>query len=207
MIPGDGTIRVFDKNTGAERTVNPLSSTAQTYLTATGEGRKAFRAYTVEDNTFVTNREVNTAMAAAKSAVQDNVVLFWVRQAFAAAWFHINMNADYSGPWSTVVKSSAAQDNQTGVTFNDVTITKTVDDPVPMHVADVQGRTAGSGGGDDSTSFMATRIWYALEASSTSTLRRAMPPTETRWPRGRFWRATTSPPPRSPSMAKRLWAP
>lgn len=52
------TIRVFDLLTGEEGTVSILDADDEDYLTTTGEPKDAFVAITLEDATFIVNREV-----------------------------------------------------------------------------------------------------------------------------------------------------
>ena len=59
LLPGDGTILVYDALTGAAKTVNSMTSDALDYLTASTH--EAFAFVSVVDYTFVVNREVIVA--------------------------------------------------------------------------------------------------------------------------------------------------
>lgn len=163
VIPGDGTIRVFAKD-GTEQTVNAIGAAAQTYLTSTGNARTAFRARTISDFTFVTNREIDTAMGAAASASQDNTCLIWVRQTGVKASVNIGMSSTYSGDW-TWINYDEAQ-TPFGGTGNIVTlaaISTDLTDPEPVPVAMVEAGASGSAFSDNSdTQYYAQKIYRAL---------------------------------------------
>lgn len=59
LVPGDGTIIVYDALTGLEKTVNSMAADAVDYLTASSH--EAFAFVSVVDYTFVVNREVVVA--------------------------------------------------------------------------------------------------------------------------------------------------
>lgn len=78
-IIADGLIRVFDVQTGAERTVNAPGGWA--YLSTVTDYAADFDAVTVGDYTFVTNRRVTCAMAPLGTDTQpDEAYQIWLNR-------------------------------------------------------------------------------------------------------------------------------
>jgi len=165
VIPGDGTLRVFAKD-GTEQTVNAISAAAQTYLTSSGNARDAFRARTIVDNTFVTNREIDTEIdSGTLSAAERNIALFWVRQTSQGMVIQVNMKHAY-GPagWKSTNLVSVAADNAVPTIYTEPSITTTLTDESPTLVARAETtNTAQTVQSDFQTNRMAQRLWRALK--------------------------------------------
>ena len=78
MVVTDGDLKVYDKATGAAKTVTYPDG--KTYLDVVGAASEQFRLLTVADTTFVVNRETIVAMSTATSAAQDFQALVAVKQ-------------------------------------------------------------------------------------------------------------------------------
>lgn len=95
VIIGDGWIRVFDANTGTEKTV--LTPNGVGYLAADNNPKNSFRAKTLIDYTFIANREIEVAMDSDTSAAKQNYALVFVKQGINAAVYTVKVNGtDYS---------------------------------------------------------------------------------------------------------------
>lgn len=162
VIPGDGTLRVFAKD-GTEQTVNAISAAAQTYLTSSGNARDAFRARTIVDNTFVTNREIDTEVDSAASAAQDNTCLMWVRQAGNGPDnVTIQMKSTYNGTWSWLEFDFQQNSNTgNGNVVTQAAVVADIADPDPLLVASVQ--TPSNGHYATQTTGVAQHIYRALD--------------------------------------------
>lgn len=167
VIPGDGTLRVFAKD-GTEQTVNPIGAAAQTYLTSSGNARDAFRARTIIDNTFVTNREIDTEIdSGTLSAAERNIAMFWVRSTLSNAAFNIGMAIDFNGSWDWVQHGpSNSLVAAAGQRWNDPAFVKSVDDEVPaiLAILETQNNTQSA----ISTSLLAQKLWSALTYLKTN---------------------------------------
>lgn len=62
IVIDNGMIRAFDLITGEEGTITPTTVDAEDYLLTAGNAKDAFRLLTIEDTTFIANRDVTPAM-------------------------------------------------------------------------------------------------------------------------------------------------
>lgn len=162
IIAGNGTLRVFAKD-GTEQTVNAIGAAAQTYLTSTGLARSVFRARTINDFTFVTNREVDTAIAAAASPAQDNTCLIWVRQTASRAIVNIAMSSTYNGDWTWINYDDQQGDfSGSGTLRTESGINTNLTDAEPVPVAVVEAVVGSGADSATDTQYMAQKIHRAL---------------------------------------------
>lgn len=136
VFPGDGTVKVFDKATGAAQTVNAIPAAAATYITV-ADPRKNLRALTLADNTIVTNKTVNTAMDGTTTA--DPVVqpaLIWVRQnqVTSGQFWGIEMWGDFDGTGDPTANWTFFSN---GAPFGITNLVITVDDKAPRAAAQI----------------------------------------------------------------------
>lgn len=83
LIIEGGKLRIYNMLSGVRATLtdNCPSGHLEDYLTHTGEAYKAFDAVTVEDTTFILNRQVTAQMDDAKTAKRDNKAIFYFKAA------------------------------------------------------------------------------------------------------------------------------
>lgn len=96
VLIGDGWVRVFDADTGTEKTVATPNGVA--YLNVDNSPKTSFRCKTILDYTFVVNREVTAAMSATTTAAKVNYALVFVKQGVASSTVYtVRVNGvDYS---------------------------------------------------------------------------------------------------------------
>lgn len=86
----EGSIRVFDIKTGAEKTLNAPDGLS--YLTTTGDDAEVFRAVTVADYTFVLNRERKFTLSSDQTPARANKALVAVKAGNYGRTYSIHIN-------------------------------------------------------------------------------------------------------------------
>ena len=101
VLLSDDTIRVFDADTGVEKTV--AKPDGVTYLSVSDSPKTSFRCKTILDYTFIVNREITTAMSAATTASAINYAIVFVKQGVSSSTVYtVRINGtDYSYTSST----------------------------------------------------------------------------------------------------------
>lgn len=94
-----GELRVFNMNEGVECTVtdNTPGGHLETYLTHTDEAFKAFDAVTVEDTTFLANRQVVVRMDTATTDERPNEAIFYFKAGSYSTTYRARIKR--SGTW------------------------------------------------------------------------------------------------------------
>ncbi len=109
----DDDLRVFDLQSGAEKTVS--FPDGKTYLNATSP-KTAFKAVTVADYTFIVNREVETGMTADRSPTRPAEALLFFRAATYREKFTVTINGN---SWGLEMPQSASGGNTDGFLSTD----------------------------------------------------------------------------------------
>lgn len=108
VVIEDDNLRVFDLD-GNEKTVN--FPNGKGYLNAS-DPSSAFRAVTVADYTFITNREVTTAMRAAKTAYRAPQCILFFKQVAHEVAYNVTLDGNsgtYTAPSTGAVSTSTAR--------------------------------------------------------------------------------------------------
>lgn len=119
VLVENGQMLIFNMVTGAVCTrTNP--GVIDSYLTHTGPAREAFDAVTVEDTTFLVNRQRTTAMKTTKSPIRPNRALYYFKSASYSTTYRAHLvvgGVTYTASYVTP-DNSAATNAQFIVTNN-----------------------------------------------------------------------------------------
>lgn len=106
----NGTVEIFNLITGT-RCTKTTEAAISAYLAHTGPAREAFDAVTVEDTTFIVNRQKTVLMSTTKSAKRPNKALFYFKAGnYSTAYTaHITYSGTtYSVTYTTPDNSASA---------------------------------------------------------------------------------------------------
>ena len=108
----DGVLKIFEAETGVERTVTTPDGVG--YLTSTGTDKTVFRAVSVADHTFILNREVSMELETTLSPLRPNLALVSVRAGNYGHKYSIHLDgvevALYETPDGSVAAHSPSVD-------------------------------------------------------------------------------------------------
>lgn len=124
VLISDSSIRVFDMNTGAEKTVATPDGVSYLDIGATDSPHQAFKAVSVADYTFIANTKKTTALNVATTAAVVNEALVWVKQGSYNTKYSITGTNPFS--FSTGATKHSAGTTHDGETFSDVSEADTV---------------------------------------------------------------------------------
>lgn len=110
LVVIEGTsLRVFNLAADTEASV---SGSITSYLSHTGASRKAFAACTVEDTTFIANRQKVTAMDSTTTSARANDALAFFKAGFYSTWYQMTIGivgaSSYSASFQTPDNSTPA---------------------------------------------------------------------------------------------------
>lgn len=103
LIEG-GVLRAINMIDGTVATISGQNAAMKAALTASGAGRMAFTAVTVEDTTFIANKRTTVRMAKTKAPARPNQGIFYFRSAAYSTTYVMSISVDgtkYSATYTT----------------------------------------------------------------------------------------------------------
>lgn len=125
IVIEDNSIRVFDMDTGAEKTVNTPDGTGYINVSASTAPKDAFKAITIADYTFIVNKNQTVAKASAKSADRSNEAFVECLQGAYGQDYSITIQTNVHGPFTATVTTP---DGDTSTDIRDIDTTEIISD-------------------------------------------------------------------------------